>query len=60
MMDTPKKNKEFDIITVDTLKIKKFNKFTIPELKKSLKHYDIKFKSNLLLDIQDLMNFFLL
>ena len=54
MMDTPKKNKEFDIITVDTLKIKKFNKFTIPELKKSLKHYDIKFKSNL--RKQDLFN----
>ena len=54
MMDTPKKNKEFDIITVDILKTKKFNKFTIPELKYSLKHYEVKFKSNL--RKQDLFN----
>ena len=54
MMDTPKKNKEFDIISANTLKTKKFNKFTIPELKYSLRHYEIKFKSNL--RKQDLFN----
>ena len=48
------KSQNFEIITSDILKKKKFNKFTIPEIKYSLRHYDIKFKSNL--RKQDLYN----
>ena len=48
------KLKEYRIITKEIMNSKKFNKFTIPELKNSLKHYDIKFKSNI--RKQDLYN----
>lgn len=48
------KTTNFEIITSDILKKKKFNKFTIPEIKNSLRHYEIKFKSNL--RKQDLYN----
>lgn len=49
-----KKIKEYRIITKEIMNSKKFNKFTIPELKNSLKHYSIKFKSNI--RKQDLYN----
>jgi len=49
-----KKLKEYRVITKEIMNSKKFNKFTIPELKNSLKHYDIKFKSNI--RKQDLYN----
>jgi hypothetical protein len=47
-------NKVYQVIDINTLKTKKFNKFTIPEIKYSLIYYEIKFKSNV--RKQDLYN----
>ena len=52
--------KEYRIITKEIMNTKKFNKYTIPELKNSLKHYEIKFKSNIRKqDLYNLLNSYL-
>ena len=52
--------KEYRIITKEIMNTKKFNKYTIPEIKYSLKHYEIKFKSNIRKqDLYNLLNSYL-